>query len=262
MPNLAESGLPNPQGYDTSNPEVVLDRVTGLSWQRVVDPNIYSLPHAGDYCRDLTLAGHHDWRLPSIIELVSIADTSREDPAADPTAFPNTPSMWFWSSQTDITNTGLGWYLSFKNGGAYGGNDTKRLARARCVRGHPSCTDDAEPYSVSGDSVHDSHSGLTWERAVEHDNYSWQDANAFCSHLTTHGGGWRLPSIRELLTVVDVTRFDPAIDTSVFPNTPSELFWSSSPSRSPAGTAWGVNFTRGSSGAASVGTKAHVRCVR
>jgi len=263
MPNLAGSGLPRPQSYDTSDPAVVLDRVTGLSWQRVLDPGVYYQHPARSYCEALTLAGHHDWRLPSMIELSSITDTSRKDPAADPLAFANTPSVFFWSSQTDSTNHGLGWYVSFMTGGTYVGNDVQRFARARCVRGPPSCTDlEGSAFSLEGDIAHDKYTELNWRRAVEHDNYTWEDAKSFCATLKASGGGWRLPSLRELLTLVDVTHFEPATDALAFPNTPTELFWSSSPSLSPAGTAWGVKFTRGSSAAATVDTKAHVRCTR
>jgi hypothetical protein len=131
------------------------------------------------------------------------------------------------------------------------------------VRGRPSCTDlEGSSFSLAGDVAQDKYTRLTWQRAVEHDNYTWDDAKTFCSKLSANGGGWRLPSLRELLTLVDVIHVEPAIDPSTFPGTPSELFWSSSPSLSPAGTAWGVNFTRGSSAAATVGTKAHVRCAR
>jgi Protein of unknown function (DUF1566) len=263
MPNLASSGLPNRQSYDTRDPDVVLDRVTGLSWQRVVGSSTYDLGHASAYCAGLTLAGHSDWHLPSMIELASISDTSQVDPAADPVAFAGTPSEPFWSSQTDVTNSGLGWYVFFESGGVYVGNDVSRLARARCARGRASCVDDeAGTYSVTADSAHDRSTGLTWQRRVDHDNYTWPDAKARCASLDSDGGGWRLPSLRELLTLVDVTHVEPAIDASAFPDTPSEFFWSSSPSRAPAGTAWGVNFTRGSSGAGLIGTNAHVRCAR
>jgi hypothetical protein len=263
MPNVASSGLPHAASYDTSNPDVVLDRVTGLSWQRVLGPGRYGLHRANDYCEGLTLAGRSDWHLPSMIELASISDTSHFDPAVDPVAFGNTPSEPFWSSQTDITNTGLGWYLLFKSGGTFIGNDVAGLARARCVRGPSSCGErDVDAYSVREGLVHDNYTGLTWQRGVEHDNYTWQDAAARCSSVTSNGGGWRLPSLRELLTLVDVTHYDPATDASAFPDTPSELFWSSSAAQAPAGTAWGVNFTRGSSGAGFIVAKAHVRCVR
>jgi hypothetical protein len=263
MPNTAGAGLPNPQVYEASGQGVVRDRVTGLSWQGVMSSKSYTVREGNEYCAGLTLDGQHDWRLPSMIELVSIADTSRADVALDPAVFGTTPPELFWSSQTDVGNSGLGWYLSFKTGGVYIGNDVQRFARVRCVRGHPTCDDpEAKIYSVASESVHDEHTRLTWRRAVEHDNYAWQDAKDFCAKLGANGGGWRLPSLRELMTIVDVTRFDPAVDRSIFPDTPSELFWSSSPSTTPRGTAWGVNFTRGASAAASLDTKAHVRCAR
>lgn len=263
MPNLTSSDLPNRESFDTRDPDVAVDRVTGLSWQRAVDAASYDLTQANDYCGRLTLGGHRDWRLPAMIEMVSIVDTSRASPASDPSIFEGTPPVPFWSSQTDATNAGLGWYVYFKNGGTYVGNDTRDPARVRCVRGHSSCTDlDVSPYTVSGGVVHDDYTRLTWQRDVEHDNFAWESAGAHCAKLDSNGKGWRLPSLRELLTLVDATRTEAAIDPAAFPNTPSEFFWSSSPSVTPAGTAWGVNFTRGSSGAALVGTSAHVRCVR
>jgi hypothetical protein len=263
VPNTVASGLPHPQSYDLGDPDVVVDRVTGLSWQRVADPASYNHYQASDYCSALKLSGHRDWRLPSWMELTSIADTSQADPAVDQVAFPSTPAATFWSSQTDVTNTGLGWYVSFKNGGAYGGDDVVRLARVRCVRGYSSCAEsEVSDYSLTSEVATDIHTGLGWRRTVEPENFVWKDANRFCSKLAAQGAAWRLPSLRELLTLVDLTRYDPAIDRVAFKDTPSEFFWSSSPSRAPEGSAWGVNFTRGSSAVAPITTKAHVRCVR
>jgi hypothetical protein len=263
IPNVAASGLPNLQSFDTTDAEVAIDRRTGLSWQRVLDSNVYDMRGGNAYCGALALDGRHDWRLPAMIELATILDTARGEPAADPVAFPGTPPTKLWSSQTDITNTGLGWFAVLKGGGIYSGDNVTRFARVRCVRGPSACIDGAgNPYTVGNDSVHDNPTGLTWRRTVEHDNYAWQAANGFCAKLEVGGGGWRLPSLRELLALVDVTRYDPAIDGVAFPNTPSEFFWSSSPSNPPSGMAWGVNFTRGASASAVVSTSAHVRCVR
>jgi hypothetical protein len=91
MPNPANVvGLPNPSNYtvDEEN-DVVFDNVTGLLWQRTVPSVQGTLPST--YCKTLVLAGHDDWRLPSRIELVSIVDFTRVDPAIDVNAFPNTP---------------------------------------------------------------------------------------------------------------------------------------------------------------------------
>ncbi|MBH1988473.1 MAG: DUF1566 domain-containing protein [Myxococcaceae bacterium] len=40
-------------------------------------------------------------------------------------------------------------------------------------------------------------------------------------------GSWRLPSVKELRTLVDVTTSNPSIDIYAFPNTPASWFWSS-----------------------------------
>src|SRR5262249_6415642 len=42
MPNPPITGLPNPQSYETSTPGIVLDKLTGLMWERTVDANSYT----------------------------------------------------------------------------------------------------------------------------------------------------------------------------------------------------------------------------
>jgi hypothetical protein len=57
-------------------------------------------------------------------------------------------------------------------------------------------------------------------------------------------GGWRLPTIQELLTLVDYGRHDPAID-AIF-ECKSDYYWSSTPAAlSPAVYAWIVYFYDG-----------------
>ena len=59
---------------------------------------------------------------------------------------------------------------------------------------------------------------------------------------------WRLPTIQELLTLVDYERRAPAIDTAFFPDTKSDWYWSSSPVAGDSEYAWLVYFGRGGSG--------------
>jgi hypothetical protein len=263
MPNPPSSGLPNPQSYDAGISGVVLDRVTGLSWQQVVDPNSYTKSSANAYCGALMLAGYGDWRLPSVLELMSIVDMTQVSPAIDAVAFPNTPPLPFWSSQNEVGNSGLGWYVYFKNGGAYGGNDVSDPQRVRCVRGPiPPADDGSNCFVVANGAAYDIHTKLMWQQAIDPSSYAWMDAQSYCATLGSSATGWRLPSVEELLTLVDLTRVDPAIDTTVFPGTGSDFFWSSSADVGSPGTAWGVSFNSGSAGASPVANASRVRCVR
>lgn len=77
---------------------------------------------------------------------------------------------------------------------------------------------DAPPsrYVIDMETVADTRTGLVWQRQVEPaPNYA--EPTAYCRGLTIAGGGWRAPSTKELLTLVDPTRYDPALDPTAFP---------------------------------------------
>lgn len=61
--------------------------------------------------------GYDDWRLPSRTELESLPDPSRWMPAIDTGFFPNTPSNWFWTSDTSIPH--FAWGVAFGDGRTY-----------------------------------------------------------------------------------------------------------------------------------------------
>ena len=69
-----------------------------------------------------------------------------------------------------------------------------------------------------------------------------QDVNAvnLCGH-----SDWRLPSLRELKTIVHQGVANPSIDTTYFPNTVASLFWSASTYIPLPTHAWLVNFSDG-----------------
>jgi hypothetical protein len=56
---------------------------------------------------------------------------------------------------------------------------------------------------------------------------------------------WRVPNVKELITLVEKRCFDPAINVAVFPAIPVSDVWTSSPTTdfpSNTPTSWGVNF--------------------
>jgi hypothetical protein len=56
---------------------------------------------------------------------------------------------------------------------------------------------------------------------------------------------WRLPNIKELASIIDISQFNPAIDTAVFPATPVNHTWAATPSVTLVNYAWGVTFHDG-----------------
>jgi hypothetical protein len=70
---------------------------------------------------------------------------------------------------------------------------------------------------------------------------------------------WRLPTIQELLTLVDYSKSDPS---SSLEDTESEDYWSSTDNVSNSGNAWYVYFYNGYSYYNGKSYNLYVRCVR
>ena len=201
MPNPAVSGLPNPASYEPSaSGNRVTDQVTRLVWQRHVDVRTFTWEAAKQYCSCLVVDDTDGWRLPSRIELVSLVDWSLTSPSIDAQAFPDTTNENFWAASPVTINPGLA-YLSFFLNGHTTYSDVEYEYRVRCVQ-----TEDAtagERYTVADGTVFDTRTQLTWQRTFPSERYTWDDATSYCASLALPGAGWRLPSINELLTLVD-----------------------------------------------------------
>jgi hypothetical protein len=119
-------------------------------------------------------------------------------------------------------------------------------------------------YTTTGGTVYDTKTKLTWQQAVASGTYTWAGAKTYCAGLNLGGTGWRLPTCKELQTIVDDSRTNPAIDTTAFPSTPSDWSWSSSllAGSFVSPEAWFVYFADGSSSTRDVSNTGYVRCVR
>jgi hypothetical protein len=129
-------------------------------------------------------------------------------------------------------------------------------------------------YSTAGDEVTDAKTGLTWRRCSE--GQAWGGGNCVgaaatytheqaIARATTQAGtaGWRLPNVKELTSITDKTRSNPAIDNEAFPATPPYFYWSATPGADNSGTAWYVAFGTGyGSGGQYRNVSYHVRLVR
>lgn len=117
-------------------------------------------------------------------------------------------------------------------------------------------------YSVTGQSVQDSVTTLTWTQQPGAAR-DWASAQAYCSQLGLDGQVWRLPALKELLSLVDPTRFGPALDPTAFPNNPANgWLWTASRYARSRQEMWVVRISDGASVHAIPDDKNLVRCVR
>jgi hypothetical protein len=90
----------------------------------------------------------------------------------------------------------------------------------------------------------------------------WKEAKKYCHELVLNQkNDWRLPTIKELQSIVDITRYKPAIKGK-FQNVSEGYYWSSSADISTLDYAWNVGFRYGDTSKDSTLNELHVRCVR
>ena len=93
--------------------------------------------------------------------------------------------------------------------------------------------------------------------------FSWSAALKAADEYEFAGhANWRLPNKNELESIVESRCFSPAIDAQVFPATPSDYFWTSSPYAGVAYGIWSVSFDYGIVNASIKTGGIHVRLVR
>jgi len=130
-----EAGCPMEDRFVDNEDGTVTDTCTGLMWQKETASGAYSWQNAVDYCQNLVAAGHSDWRLPNVRELLSITDYGRFTPAIIPVF---DIADWYWSSTTSAGNPNAVWYVYYwHNEGDGLGLSENKMAQGfvRAVRG-------------------------------------------------------------------------------------------------------------------------------
>ncbi len=91
---------------------------------------------------------------------------------------------------------------------------------------------------------------------------NWQGAIDYCNSLTLGGySNWRLPTLKEMTTIVDYGRYDPAIDP-VFQNVSNSWYWTSTISKTNTSYSWILDFSYGDDNYYNQNSYRLFRCVR
>lgn len=250
--------------------ELKKDAVTGLVWEAKTNKDgfvNYSDPHdadnkyaligsdSGSYgvevdsflkaLNDSRFGGHADWRLPELGELATLVDyeISEPGPASDSDYFWDTVPSFYWSRTSMIipcsSTRGTVWGVDFDKGTLSSGYFL--LANhVRAVRGE-----------YAGSSFHDNENGtvtdkatgLMWQQQGPSAKMNWEQSLSYCEGLNLGGyTDWRLPTIRELLRLMDYDKCCPAINAYLFPDAdPISAYWSSTVDTNKIGFAKAVS---------------------
>ncbi|MFK5986390.1 MAG: DUF1566 domain-containing protein [Pseudomonadota bacterium] len=143
-------------------------------------------------------------------------------------------------------------------------SEVKSINQQKCFD-NANSTLKTQSFSVCGNGnlIYDNLTGLMWTRCAigkswnsetkecegDASIYNWKESLNKVVDVNQTGfnahSDWRLPNIKELASIVDLSCAYPAIDQNVFPNTDNAAFWTSSVFEQYPGRAWYFKFDLG-----------------
>jgi hypothetical protein len=283
LPLFDQAAWPVPaDGPDGTNYAVdaaagtVLDRTTNLMWLATTSP-VASFEDAKCACRAVSAGGFLDWRMPSLLELVTIVDYAKNiDPsgtgttvaATNTSVFPDTRLAAYWTATPQAkgsSSAGMPYLLDFTDGGTLFSTDPTGKGNFRCVRA-AGARPTSPRYVARTDTVLDGYTSLEWQRFVSNVMLKPDEATGYCTQLDLAGHhDWKLPTVKELASLVDVSHY-PMLDPNAFGASTTTLHEFVTGTRfgaNPTASAWYVDFDDANIGLRDPSTQAdYVRCVR
>ena len=227
----------NSPSYTENGDGTITDNVTGLIWQKGYE--VMSYNQALEKVKSFKLANRTDWRLPSIKEAYSLIlfsgiDVSSKDMSTLPDktkAFIDTKYFDFkyasngprvidtqLLSSTIYQGTTMGktatvFGVNLADGRIKGypliGREGEKLYTVRFVCGNTAYGKNIFQDNKNG-TISDVATGLMWEQTDSKKGLNWEDALAWAAQKNAEKylgySDWRLPSIKELQSIVDYSR--------------------------------------------------------
>lgn len=133
LPAIAGAATCNTKDIKATTPDsdfidngdgTLVHKKTGLMWKRCVEgtygdncetgrPTTHDWKQAGLLADFAIFAGHKDWRLPYIYELIGIVEAQCYSPSINEKLFPNTPISYFWTASPAEDRA---WSVNFHSG--------------------------------------------------------------------------------------------------------------------------------------------------
>ena len=227
----------------------VVDLLTELEWSRCANPAEWPMPHdeAVEYVAKLNRARHlgrDDWRLPGRAELRSLTGFQTRNPAL-PAGHPFTDVYlsWYWTATASARNPEYAWYVHMEGARTFFGHRSEDhlvwpcRGYSRVVPVHGSIgVDSGRRFEARRRTVLDRATGLEWTRDADlaRGQVSWEEALSLVRGLdlrgSSPGAGWRVPTINELDSLVDLGSYEPALPAKHPFERVADAYWSSTTS--------------------------------
>ncbi|MFR9644810.1 MAG: DUF1566 domain-containing protein [Rikenellaceae bacterium] len=225
----------NAASYTDNGDGTITDNVTGLMWQKGYEVMTY--PEALKAIEKFKLAGHSDWRIPSIKEAYSLILFSGSDVSPELSAGSDIPGTPFINTNIfdfkygangvrsidsqlltsslyvgSIPNDELLFGVNFADGRIkgyglkFGGGDKPFMVRF--VRGGEYGVNN---FTDNGDgTITDKATELVWSKADSKKSMNWSEALAYAEEMNSQNylghSDWRVPNAKELQSIVDYSR--------------------------------------------------------
>ncbi|WP_157490690.1 Lcl domain-containing protein [Enterovibrio coralii] len=222
----------SPMSYTISESgKTVFDNNTKLMWERESSRIWMTAVEGQEYCDSLELDGYTDWRYPLMKELQSIADMGEFRPAINTDVFANMPransGIWTFPVSDHPDHV---WHVGFPDAHIMG-QHTASTKLVRCVRADNGAAYHNMDYVDNKDgTVTERITDRMWQQNIDYQRRNWEDSIQYCENLNYAGyDDWRLPNIKEAVSIVNYNKTSPSIDEEFFPNTPVKyFFWTNS----------------------------------
>jgi hypothetical protein len=234
----------NPPFYLNNGNGTITDTITGLMWQQV-DGGEMTFDKATTYASDLVLGGYSDWRMPSILELNSLLNHDKNNPALNTVYFTATAAQYWWSGQKQVNDATKAWCANA--GGGVGNHPISETISAggakkfhvRAVRDISTPTTIATRFiDNKNGTTTDQLTGLIWQQ-IPTDSMTWEQALITAENLVSGGSSqWRMPNIKEIQSISEVSIYNPSISKTYFSGISTAWYWSSTSLANQSTRAW------------------------
>jgi hypothetical protein len=202
------------------------------------------------------LCGYTDWALPTRQQAMTLVHygIGHPGPTIDIAYFEGTQNWLYWTSSAPAGDPARAVVIDDAVGVVHTALRTLLLP-ARAVRGgRPAPQPRFRPVAGHEDEVRDTATGLIWARCPHEQSWlagactgvatstEWPAAIALASQLT---GGWRMPNVKEMNSIVDEALPAPKLDPVAFPGAASVWQWKSTNYVDDEDYTWAVDLTTG-----------------